>query len=202
MIVNSAEDLTVVAVIDWEWSYAGPLQLFWSPPRWLLMQNPNTWSESDERLVLYNRYLDMYLQILKEEEKAYDYGILAEDTPSALMRQSRTDGRMWFHHIMWEGFNGPEHVPFKQLRAAIPDFDDLVAAVAKEKTDAFVEAKMRDLAKYRMKLAEKKQLYEELKTKNRGWLDSRGAIQGIVVSFQLATSLEMCSQLSRIVPEK
>ena len=50
MIVNSAEDLEIVAVIDWEWSYAGPLQLFWSPPRWLLIQTPNTWSESDERL--------------------------------------------------------------------------------------------------------------------------------------------------------
>lgn len=165
MIIKSAEDLTVVAVIDWEWSYAGPLQLFWSPPRWLLMQTPNTWSESDERLVDYNRYLDMYLQILEEEEKKYGDEVLAEDRPSALMRQSRADGRMWFHHIMWEGFNGPGHVPFEQLRAAVPDFDDLVAGVAKEEADVFVEAKMRDLAKYRIKLAEKRQWYERLKTK-------------------------------------
>ncbi|KAI0102836.1 kinase-like domain-containing protein [Nemania sp. FL0031] len=163
MIVNSAEDLTIVAVIDWEWSYAGPLQLFWSPPRWLLMQTPNTWSESDERLAEYNRYLDMYLQILQAEEKAYGGDLLAEDSPSALMRQGRVDGQMWFHHIMWEGFNGPSHAPFEQLRAAVPDFDHLMSGIPKEKADAFVEAKIRDLATYKLKLAEKKEWFESLK---------------------------------------
>ncbi|KAI0869842.1 kinase-like domain-containing protein [Hypoxylon argillaceum] len=137
MIVNSAEDPTIVAVIDLEWSYAGLLQPFWS------CRTLKTWSESDERLAEYNRYLDMYLQILQEEEKAYGGDLLAEHTPSALMRQGRVDGRMWFHHIMWEGFN------------AAPDFDHLVAKMHQEKADAFVEAKVRDLATYALKLAEK-----------------------------------------------
>lgn len=166
MIVNNAEDLTIVAVIDWEWSYAGPLQLFWSPPRWLLMQTPNTWSEFDERHTEYNRYLDMYLQIFGEAEKAYGHDTVAEERPSALMRQFKTDGRLWFHHIMWEGFNSPNHVPFEQLRAAVSDFDDLVAKLPSAKADAFVEAKMRDLTEYRAKLAEKKQRYEGLKAKH------------------------------------
>ncbi|KAK1765052.1 hypothetical protein QBC33DRAFT_572028 [Phialemonium atrogriseum] len=131
MIVNSAEDLKIVAT-------------------------PNTWSESDERLTKYNRYLDIYLQILEEEENAYGDDVPTEDRPSALMRQCKTDGRMWLHHIVWEGFNGPTHVPFEQLRVAVPDFDKLLAAVPKEKVDAFVETKMQDLAKYRTKLAEKK----------------------------------------------
>lgn len=164
MIVNNAQDLEIVSVIDWEWSYTGPLQLFWSPPRWLLMQSPNTWSESDERLTEYNRYLDMYLRILEDEEDAYHCeGVFPEDRPSALMRQCRTNGRMWFHHIIWEGFNGPTHVPFEQLRTAIPDFDELIATVPTKEVDAFVETKMRDLEKYRLKLAEKRAWYQRLK---------------------------------------
>ncbi|RMJ09020.1 hypothetical protein CDV36_011369 [Fusarium kuroshium] len=163
MIVNNAQELQIVSVIDWEWSYAGPLQLFWSPPRWLLMQTPNTWSVSDERLQQYNRYLDIYLRILEEEEAVGCEEAFTDDRPSALMRQCRANGSMWFHHIIWEGFNGPTQVPFEQLRAAMPDFNDLMAAVPKQEVDAFVATKMRDLEKYRLSLNKKKAWYQRLK---------------------------------------
>lgn len=68
---------------------------------------------------------------------------------------------------MSEGFEGPNHVPFTQLRAAVPDFDDLVAKLPGEKADAFVAANMQNPTEYRAKLAEKKQWYEGLKAKDR-----------------------------------
>ena len=40
LIVRSKEDLTVVGVVDLEWSYIGPAQLFGSAPWWLLQDRP------------------------------------------------------------------------------------------------------------------------------------------------------------------
>ncbi|KAH7305149.1 kinase-like domain-containing protein [Rhexocercosporidium sp. MPI-PUGE-AT-0058] len=142
MIVNNTQDLKIIAVIDWEWSYVGPHQLFWSPPR----------------------YLEMFMRILEEEEgKALGDNMLAEERPSTLMRRCKTEGWMWFHHIIWEGFNGPNNVPFEQLRAAAPSFDKLVAAVPKKEADAFVKMKMQHLAEYKVLVDEKKKWYEGLK---------------------------------------
>ncbi|KAH8590402.1 hypothetical protein B0O99DRAFT_676005 [Bisporella sp. PMI_857] len=51
MIVNNERDLKIVGVIDWEWSYAGPCQLFCSPPHWLLLDSPNYWFKDDNGVV-------------------------------------------------------------------------------------------------------------------------------------------------------
>ena len=40
LIVQGKEDLTVVGVVDLEWSYIGPAQLFGSAPWWLLQDRP------------------------------------------------------------------------------------------------------------------------------------------------------------------
>ncbi|KAH9841293.1 hypothetical protein Tdes44962_MAKER07796 [Teratosphaeria destructans] len=59
MIVNNAVDLQIVAVVDWEWSYAGPIELLWSAPRWLLVQSPSMW-EDRSILARYNKYLEIF----------------------------------------------------------------------------------------------------------------------------------------------
>jgi aminoglycoside phosphotransferase (APT) family kinase protein len=33
ILVNNATDLKIVAVVDWEWAYAAPYQMLYSPPR-------------------------------------------------------------------------------------------------------------------------------------------------------------------------
>ncbi|RSL44440.1 hypothetical protein CEP51_016224, partial [Fusarium floridanum] len=40
LILKSEDDLTVVGVVDLEWSYVGPAQLFASAPWWLLQDRP------------------------------------------------------------------------------------------------------------------------------------------------------------------
>lgn len=150
IMVNNTTDLKIVAVVDWEWSYAGPYQLFCSPPRWLLLQRPNIWSREDDRLIQYQRHLDMFLIALEEQEESTSEA----NRVSTVMKKLQREGGMWFHHIMWEGFNGPDNVPFSQLRQFVPDFEELAAKVCEADVQAFVEKKLKDLQEYSRRLAD------------------------------------------------
>lgn len=66
ILVSNAQDLKIVAVLDWEWAYAPPFQMLYSPPRWLLIKKPSNWS--DEDLHRYRKPLDLLIGILDEEE--------------------------------------------------------------------------------------------------------------------------------------
>lgn len=74
LIVRSKEDLTIVGVVDLEWSYIGPAQLFGSAPWWLLQNRPvnSLWDcKGDELPRLadrYSKYLEIFMYILDEEE--------------------------------------------------------------------------------------------------------------------------------------
>ncbi len=75
LIVRSREDLTVVRMVDLEWSYIGPAQLFDSAPRWLLQDMPinEEWNWKDgQPPKLAERYfkcLDMYKRVQEEETR-------------------------------------------------------------------------------------------------------------------------------------
>ncbi|CAD0031304.1 unnamed protein product, partial [Aureobasidium pullulans] len=165
MMVDNAEDLNIVAVLDWEWSYAGPQELFWSPPLWLLGQPPASWEDGhdDSRLSRYNKYLDIWIRVIQEEEQKVLDSSTGDDhhveRPSGLLQKQRQGGSMWFYHIMQEAFNGPNSVPFSRLREAVPDFEELAAAVSKEDTEAFVKMKMEHKDRYEKDLAEMKERY-------------------------------------------
>ena len=66
-IVNNQQDLKVVAVIDWEWSYTAPAQLVRTTPPWLWIQSPNARASVDGRLARFNKHLELYTRLLKEE---------------------------------------------------------------------------------------------------------------------------------------
>lgn len=74
LMVRSRQDLTAIGVVDLEWSYIGPAQLFGSAPWWLLMDRPtnrawNCYKGEPTRIIArYFRYLDMFKRILEEEE--------------------------------------------------------------------------------------------------------------------------------------
>ncbi|KAE9964324.1 hypothetical protein BLS_008454 [Venturia inaequalis] len=152
MMVNNTKDLKIVAVFDWEWSYAGPYQLFCCPPRWLVFDRPNQWAYEDERLQRYIKYLDILIQALEKEEVDTSQDVAPMEERLSTMMKGQKGGQMWFHHIIWEGFNGPTCVPFQKLRAAVPDFDELAAAIPEEEIDEFVKTKMQHLIDYKNKL--------------------------------------------------
>lgn len=163
MIVNNERDLQIVGVIDWEWSYAGPCQLFSSPPHWLLLDSPNHWFKDDEDVASrYEKSLEMFLTILEEEEGVTLSDIPLDERLSALMRECKEDGRMWFHYIIRQGFNGPDMLVWERLRAATPDFDQLVESVSEAEITSFVGEKMLALAKYRLERDKKREWFDQV----------------------------------------
>ncbi|KAL4914481.1 phosphotransferase enzyme family protein [Aspergillus aurantiobrunneus] len=90
LIVRGREDLTVVGVVDLEWSYIGPAQLFGSP-WWLLQDRPvnSTWD-------------------CKNDEPP--------EIASRLIKWSRESGALWLHMLLLSGFNDHRSFPFTQLR--------------------------------------------------------------------------------------
>jgi hypothetical protein len=161
MIVNNVEDLKIVGVIDWEWSYTAPLQLVHSTPTWLLIQTPNAWASIDQRLDRFNKHLELFERILEEEERSiFGDNIPESQKPSTFLKVSQDHGRQWFYFIILRGFNGPTCVPFTMLRQETKDWDELVAAIPQRDIDLFVQRKMADLAAYEKHLARMKEEYD------------------------------------------
>jgi hypothetical protein len=156
MLVNNRRDLKIVGVIDWEWAYAGPYQLLFSPPRWLLLKRPDAWGGKDKHSMpdRYMDYFERFVRALEEEEKrrrgdelaAVTEGDAAQEL-STLMRQSMADGKFWFNELVYSSFNGPDGMPWVQLRAMIPHLDDFATASEAEVGD-FVKMKMEHLGVY------------------------------------------------------
>jgi hypothetical protein len=93
MMVNNYSELKIVAVLDWEWAYAGPYQMMFSPPRWLLMRLPIDW-ERTPNLNFRERYMShfqYFTQIMQEEEEKRN--MINDERMSSLMRQSMDDGK-------------------------------------------------------------------------------------------------------------
>nr|POE61560.1 hypothetical protein CFP56_77977 [Quercus suber] len=159
MIVDSTKYLKIVAVIDWEWSYAGPEELLWSPPRWLVLEASNAWSTSTEdNLTRYNKYFEMYVKMIEEQEvNILGEHLSMDKRPSALLRQRHQDGSAWFYYIIRDSFNGPTLMPWVQLRAAVPDFDEMVKSISQEELETFVSMKIDHLKLYSTLLAAKQE---------------------------------------------
>lgn len=120
LIVRGKNDLTVVGVVDLEWSYVGPAQLFGSAPWWLLQDRPvnSAWDckgdESPEIADRYFKYLEIFIRILEEEEaKRPEH---KDRELSSLIKWSQASGAMWLHMLLSSGFNDHRSFPFMQLR--------------------------------------------------------------------------------------
>ncbi|KAJ5573819.1 uncharacterized protein N7459_008246 [Penicillium hispanicum] len=120
LIVRGKEDLTVVGVVDLEWSYIGPAQLFGSAPWWLLQDRPvnSSWDcEGDELPRIADRYfksLGIFIRVLEEEEAKRPAH--KEKELSSLIKWSQASGAMWLHMLLSTGFNDDCSFPFTQLR--------------------------------------------------------------------------------------
>ncbi len=120
LMVKSKDDLTIVGVVDLEWSYIGPAQLFGSAPWWLLQDRPinSAWDCHDGKLPVvadrYFRYLEIFKRVLEEEEAKMPGH---EDKElSTLVKWSQDSGAMWLHMLLVGAFNAPNTFPFVQLR--------------------------------------------------------------------------------------
>jgi hypothetical protein len=145
ILVNNAQDLKIVAMLDWEWSYAAPYQMFYSPPRYLLMKKPRDFNDLD--LIRYQSFLELFLDELKSQE-VYKSNPETQVSLSDLMRQSMTDGKFWLTELIYSAYTGPKNRAWVEICALCPNLDKSVPILDPE-LDAFTNIKMKELEAYK-----------------------------------------------------
>ncbi|TLD27959.1 phosphotransferase enzyme family protein [Venturia nashicola] len=168
ILVRTEDDLTIVGVVDLEWSYAGPAQLAASP--WLLLNSRlNLYdlefeAEAEASAVILDRYLkhlEIYKRVLGEEEERmpdiHDKGM------SSLIEWSESSGALWFHMLLHSGFNYVSSIPFAQVRKHIGDrrWDKLKSTFPFDSLEALATSKAQQTEEYEKSLEQ----VEDLKTK-------------------------------------
>lgn len=170
MLVQSQDDLTIIGVVDLEWVYAGPAQLFASAPWWLLVDRPvnEEWDfngdEAPEVTDRYFKHLEIFKRVLEEEESKMLE--MDKDTKkiSELMKWSEDSGAMWFHMLVSCGFFDSSTFPCMQLRkhkgaewwtARLGEYEET------EEVKTFAENKPKDLELYD-EIGEKVEQYQAL----------------------------------------
>lgn len=91
----------ILAVIDWEFTYAAPSEYTFNPPWWLLLETPEYWFQGIDHWVSeYEPRMNTFLQILDQREKArLELGQQREDLRMAeKMRQNWESGRFWIDY--------------------------------------------------------------------------------------------------------
>ncbi|KAH9211485.1 kinase-like domain-containing protein [Leptodontidium sp. 2 PMI_412] len=154
-ILVKEDTLEIVAVVDWEWTYAGPYQFLFSPPSWLILENPTSWTSSDKA-----RYQTKFLIFLKSLEEAeaqreIDMGeeVPADQKMSILMRQSMEDGKFWFNELIRETFNFDEEVLWPNIEPLLDERGLADVGIPNEtEVEEFIRMKMEDLSQYKLDL--------------------------------------------------
>lgn len=185
IIVRSHDDFTIVGVVDLEWSYTGPAQLAASP--WWLLQSRLTlydleFSKEAEKSAIildrYLKYLDIFICVLKQEEK--DLATSQSATLSTLVEWSRDSGAMWLHMLLHTGFNYVSSIPFVRLREHIgPKTWQRIKdeALDHETLKSLVATKMIQLSRYDDILERIKLVHEKFKL---GEMTAQGTLDAII----------------------
>ncbi|KAL9101862.1 MAG: hypothetical protein Q9163_002929 [Psora crenata] len=95
------KDFKIVAVIDWEFTYAAPTEFAYSPPWWLLLEAPEYWSTGlFDWAATYEPRLKTFLRILKiREEAAIERGTIDySQRLSEHMWDNWENGRFWIYY--------------------------------------------------------------------------------------------------------
>jgi hypothetical protein len=115
-VSNLFLNLTVIGIVDLEWSYIRPAQLFGSAPWWLLQDRPvnNAWNCKGDQppkiAARYFKYLEIFIHVLKEEE-AKLVGHKDREL-SSLIKWLQASGAIWLHILLLSGFNDYCSFPF------------------------------------------------------------------------------------------
>ncbi|KAJ5174103.1 uncharacterized protein N7500_002034 [Penicillium coprophilum] len=113
------EHLQIVGVVDWDFTYAAPVEFSHAPPWWLLLEQPEYWPDGVEAWTkVYESRLQTFLKVLREQEDmAIDRGRLKDEQRlSTPMQQSWESGDFWvtyaarknfaFDAVFWKKLDG------------------------------------------------------------------------------------------------
>lgn len=99
--------LKIVGVVDWEFTYAAPVEFSYSPPWWLLIEKPEYWPEGlEDWCCEYERRLQTFLRAMIHcEDEDIEQGRLKEcQRLSSLMRDSWESGDFWIAYAARNNF--------------------------------------------------------------------------------------------------
>ena len=95
VLLSKDEPQKIVSIIDWEFTYAAPTQFALDPPRWLLLDQPERWSDGiDEWRKVHDRRIKLWLRAMEIVEESA--GLNAN--LSKHMRESWETGRFWLNY--------------------------------------------------------------------------------------------------------
>ncbi|KAJ9397541.1 hypothetical protein DTO282F9_5546 [Paecilomyces variotii] len=140
----------VTGVIDWEFTYAAPVEFSYTAPWWLLLERPEEW-DLDSLLARYLPKFRVFLEALREtENKKIHNGSLTESQRlSEGMEASMENGLFWiclamrhssmFDEIYWSFIDPMYHGSF----TSIEDRICLLCEDERTNLDDFVQKKLR-----------------------------------------------------------
>ena len=150
-------DYNITAVLDWEWSYTAPMQMLYSPPRWLIIRRPMQWNiRAPREDYCFARYIDCFarfVEILAEEEHARAQLWPSGKTSTSdyrlarLMRDSLESGILWFHELLLAPSAHDNEAVWEKVEQLVMEEDENPEVLDKEVED-FVDWKMRQLQDY------------------------------------------------------
>ncbi|KAI1822499.1 phosphotransferase enzyme family protein [Xylaria intraflava] len=150
-LLVDASKLAVAGVVDWEFTYAAPVEFTHAAPWWLLLERPEAWEDDlDEFLARFMPRFRTFIEVLRECEaaKIADGSLLPSQRLSAAMEKSMENGMFWvclasrhssmFDEIYWKFIDPKFFGPFTTMEDRLC----LLSAAERTDIDAFVEKKM------------------------------------------------------------
>lgn len=120
-----ASGLSVTGVVDWEFTYAAPVEFTYAAPSWLLLERPEDWeTDLNQFLVCYIPRLHTFLEVLKdcETKEIEDSSLSPSQRLSIAMEKSLETGLFWiclasrhssmFDEIYWKYIDPRFYGPF------------------------------------------------------------------------------------------
>lgn len=95
------DNMKIIAVIDWEFTYTAPAEFSFIPPWWLLLEMPEEWPRgASDWTKTYQPRLETFLRVLKrQEDAAMANGSLVEaQRISGRMQESWENGDFWVNY--------------------------------------------------------------------------------------------------------
>lgn len=150
-ILVDASKLVITGVVDWEFSYAAPIEFTYAAPWWLLLERPEDWElDLDQFLVRFMPRFRTFLEVLQDcEDRKIKGGSLSQSQRlSIIMEKSLETGLFWiclasryssmFDEIYWNFIDPRFFGPFTTIEERL----GLLSAEERGGIDTFVEKKL------------------------------------------------------------
>ncbi|PLB52101.1 phosphotransferase family protein, partial [Aspergillus steynii IBT 23096] len=152
------QGMEIAGVVDWEFTYAAPVEFSHAPPWWLLIEKPEYWAEGIEDWTrVFDHHLKTFLKAMKDcEDTAIEQGRLGEDQRlSGAMRESWENGSFWivyatlysfaFDQIYWRKIDPLFFGHAENLEEAWKERLELLNEEEKDEMEHLVARKLKEM---------------------------------------------------------